>query len=276
MVPENARLEGPVAKLAELKSQCRGPVFDGRVYRQAGVFVVTGLFSKAVIDPWLKAWSSFYQTTLQARKVNRFNPVSVNEEPPDALKAIYRNERLLDVAEQIFGPHIGLYNFRLVVKDKFSRGPVFRHQDIPYHMGFMNRASFFIPLSNVTQRNGAMSFFLGTHNFGYLGDAGELLDDLLPADWPCLTPELSPGDLVIMDSTLWHESGPHLDGEDRVLVDLHLQPASDPTSGEILRGEPVAEYKIPHFLRGKFFKRSRVTRLAELQSELDRLKADAG
>ena len=97
----------------------------------------------------------------------------------------------------------------------------------------MNRASFFVPLSNVTARNGAMTYFLGTHNFGYLGDAGEILDDILPADWPSVTPELSPGDLVVMDSALWHESGPHTDGEDRVLVDIHVQPASDPTSGEI-------------------------------------------
>ena len=276
MVSENARLEGPVAKLADLKPQCRGPVFDKNVYRQAGVFVIQGLFPPEVIEPWLQSWSSFYQTTLRERRVNRFNPVSVNEEPPDSLRAIYRSPALLDVAEQIFGRHLALYNFRLVVKDKFARGPVFRHQDIPYHTGQMSRASFFVPLSNVTSGNGGMTYFLGTHHFGYLGDAGEILDDILPADWPSVTPELSPGDLVVMDSAVWHESGPHTDGEDRVLVDIHLQPASDPTSVEILRGEPVAEYKIPHFLRGKLFKRSRVTRLAELQAELDRLKADAG
>lgn len=273
MVSENARLEGPVAKLAQLKSQCVGPIFDRDIYRQTGVFVVTGLFPSDVMTQWLAVWASFYET-LSARQVNRFNPVSINEEPPDALRAIYRHPALLDVAEQIFGSHVALYNFRFVVKDRFARGPVFRHQDIPYHTGLMNRASFFVPLSNVTKQNGAMTYHLGTHHFGYLGDAGELLEDILPADWPSLTPELAPGDVAIMDSAVWHESGPHTGGEDRVLVDIHLQPATDPTSGEILRGKPVAEYKIPHFLRGKLFKRSRVTRLTEMQAELDRLKSD--
>lgn len=276
MASENIRLEGPVTKLARLKSQCAGPRFDIDVYRQTGVFVVTGLFPTADMATWLAAWDTFAQSTLRERQVNRFNPVSVNEEPPDSLRAIYRHPALLDVAEQMFGPHVALYNFRFVVKDQFSRGPVFRHQDIPYHTGQMHRASFFVPLSKVTKLNGGMTYFLGTHNFGYLGDAGELLDDILPGDWPSLTPEMSPGDVAIMDSAVWHESGPHIDGEDRVLVDLHLQPASDPTSGEILRGDPVAEYKIPHFLRGKLFKRSRVSRLAELQAEVDRLKSDAG
>ncbi|MBI3860700.1 MAG: phytanoyl-CoA dioxygenase family protein [Planctomycetia bacterium] len=277
MASEQAHLEGPVARLIQLKSQCVGPRFDKDVYRQTGVFVVTGLFPPDHMATWLETWATFYQTTLHTRQVNRFNPVSVNEEPPDSLRAIYRHPALLDVAEQIFGLHIALYNFRFVVKDKFARGPVFRHQDIPYHTGQMHRASFFVPLSKVTKHNGGMTYFLGTHNFGYLGDAGELLDNIIPADWPSLTPEMSLGDVAIMDSAVWHESGPHTDGEDRVLVDIHLQPASDPTSGEILRGEPVAEYKIPHFLRGKLFKRSRVTRLAELQAEVDRLKnGDAG
>ena len=57
-----------------------------------------------------------------------------------------------------------------------------------------------------------------------------------------------------------------------MLVDIHVQPASDPSGLEILRGKRDAEYRIPHAFRGKVFKRSRVTRLAELQGELEELK----
>ncbi|HLJ12843.1 MAG TPA: phytanoyl-CoA dioxygenase family protein [Planctomycetaceae bacterium] len=270
----SARLQGPIAKLARLKTQCTGAVFDKHVFAEVGLFVVTGAFRPSTIEPWLRAWSAFAQSSLSARRVNAFNPVALNEEPPDELKAICRNKTLLDIAEQIFGPNIALYNFRLVVKDQYSRGPVFRHQDIPYHTGHMNRASFFVPLSKANRQNGGMTYFPGTHKFGYLGDAGELLDDILPGEWPSLTPDLVPGDLAIMDSALWHESGSFIEGEDRVLVDIHLQPASDPSSEEVLRGEFCGEYRIPPALRGKVFKRSRVTRLVELQAEVDRLKSE--
>jgi Phytanoyl-CoA dioxygenase (PhyH) len=265
------RLQGPVAKLAALKSQCTGSAFNREIYAQTGVYVVTGAFPTDAVGPWLSSWSDFYRTRLTERQVYRFNPVAVTEEPPEDLKAIYRDSRLLDIAEQIFGADIALYNFRILIKDKHSRGPIFRHHDLCYHMGYMNRASFFVPLSRANRGNGALSFILGTHHFGYLGDAGELLDAVLDPDWPILSPELSPGDLVVMHSALWHESGPHSQGEDRVMADICLQPASDPSGIEILRGEATSEYRIPEALRGKVFKRSRVSRLAELQSQVDAL-----
>ena len=265
------RLQGPVAELAALKSQCTGPAFNREIYTQTGVFVVTSAFPTDAVGPWLSSWSDFYQSRLTERQVYRFNPVAVTEEPPENLKAIYRNSRLLDIAERIFGPDIALYNFRILIKDKHSRGPVFRHQDLCYHTGHMDRASFFVPLSRANRSNGALTFVLGTHHFGYLGDAGEILDDVLDRDWPTLSPELSPGDLVVMHSALWHESGPHSQGEDRVMADICLQPAFDPSGIEILRGKATTEYRIPEALRGKVFKRSRVSRLAELQSQVDAL-----
>jgi len=268
---DGGRLQGPVAKLAALKSRCVGPVFNREIYAQTGVYVITGAFPTDTVGPWLSSWSAFYESRLNERQVYRFNPVAVTEEPPDELKAICRDRRLLDIAEQIFGPDIALYNFRFLIKDKHSRGPIFRHHDLCYHTGHMNRASFFVPLSRANGRNGALSFILGTHHFGYLGDAGQLLDAVLDPDWPILSPELSPGDLVVMHSALWHESGPHSAGEDRVMADICLQPASDPSGTEILRGKATTEYRIPESLRGKVFKRSRVSRLAELQSQVDAL-----
>ena len=47
--------------------------------------------------------------------------------------------------------------------------------------------------------------------------------------------------------------------------------ASDPSGIEILRGEATTEYRIPEVLCGKLFKRSGVSRLAELQSQVDAL-----
>ena len=55
------------------------------------------------------------------------------------------------------------------------------------------------------------------------------------------------------------------------MADIILQPASDPSGIEILRGQAATEYKIPAALRGKLFKRSRASRLVELQTQLDAL-----
>ena len=49
---------------------------------------------------------------------------------------------------------------------------------------FQNKMSMFLALSNVDKTNGAMTYYSGTHKFGYLGDAGIINENLLDKDWP--------------------------------------------------------------------------------------------
>ncbi len=268
------RLSGPITDLVALAPKCIASTFDKGVYGQAGVFVLRDAFPEEEVARWTAEWSRFRREQLSVRNVSRFNPVAVGEEPSEELRTIYRSSSLLDVAEQIFGPDIALYNFRFVIKDEHARAAVFKHQDICYHVGQTSRASFFVPLSRVNVKNGGMRFYLGTNHFGYLGDAGELSDDLIASDWPTLSPDLKPGDLAIMDSFTWHDSAPHVEGEDRVMADIHLQPAGDPSGIELLRGRDTAQYRLPREMRERLFKNSRVTRLRALQAEVDVLKGN--
>jgi hypothetical protein len=255
------------AFLAQLDS----PVFSPSHFEAAGVFVIRGVVESSTLARWQKLWDEFYTGRLQSqRKVNPYNPVAVDEQPPGELAEIYKYPLLLDVIEQAFGPDIALFNQRFVIKDHQSRGPVFLHSDFPYHLGFPRKASAFLALSPANAENGGMVFYPGTHHYGYLGDAGELDADFLDPDWPTLCPSLEPGDVALMNSCTWHRSGPHVSGPDRVLADIIYQPAGDPSSKELLRGQWQTDLFVDR--KKPMFKRSRVKRLEELQGQVDEFK----
>lgn len=256
------------SQIAELLPFCDAPVFDLEVYRSAGVFVVRQLFPGGTVAAWQAAWAEFQAIQLAARKVG-FNKVAVEEPLPDRLANLYDTPEHMAVARQIFGDDVGLYNHRFVIKDRFARDEVFLHQDYCYHLGFPAKASFFTPLSVCGRQNGSLEFFLGTHQYGYLGDAGEIDPERFPA-WPSFLPELEPGDLVVMNSSTWHRSGPHLGGPDRIVADTIIQPAHDPSTIKLICGEHGPVNQIDRSGDGNFFKRSRTTRLKELTAELAR------
>jgi hypothetical protein len=261
-------------RIRELLPQADGPVFDAEVFAQTGVFIIRNALPMADVAVWQDAWSDFYEGSLSSgRTVSKFNPVAVSEAPPPALEYVHRHPALLDVVEKAFGPDIGLFNQRFVIKDKFSRDPVFLHNDFGYHLGWPNKASAFVALSEVTPENGALTFFPGTHAFGYMGDVGEINGDWLDADWPTFTPSLQPGDFVLMNSMTWHYSSPHKGGADRILGDIIYQPASDPSSIALLRGQWQTEVFMTGISRDRFFTRSRGIMLQDQQKTIDALEA---
>jgi hypothetical protein len=74
-----------------------------------------------------------------------------------------------------------------------------------------------------------------------------------------------------MHSSLWHESGAHRSGVDRLLADIIVQPANDPSGIELLRGEWRTQ-RMTEKMRTAPLARSRVSRLSELEAEIARLK----
>jgi hypothetical protein len=116
-----------------------------------------------------------------------------------------------------------------------------------------------------------MAFYPGTHQLGYLGDAGEIDPDILDSDWPVISPSLEVGDVALMNSLTWHRSGPHVSGPDRVMADIIYQPASDPSGVALLRGEWRTEIFLKVRSNERLFKRSRTSMLKERQAKLDRL-----
>jgi hypothetical protein len=268
-------------KIRQLLPYLDSEVFSRAVFDQTGIFVVRKAIPQDIISTWQSEWNEFYKSQLSSgRNVNKFNPVSLDEALPPILAEMYRNPAILNVVEQAFGPDIALFNQRFVIKDQHSRGPVFLHQDSPYHLGWPTKASAFVALSQVTPENGGLVFYPGTHQFGYLGDAGEINADIIGSDWPTISPSLDPGDLALMSSLTWHQSGPHVGGPDRILADIIYQPANDPSGNVLLRGEWRTEVFLnkSSILSQPLFKRSRSSRLVEMQAKIEKLEhtAEAG
>jgi hypothetical protein len=260
-------------EVAQLAKYCDAHVFDTEVFRALGVFVVRGIFPLQTVTKWQAAWAAFQGDTLAARKVG-FNKVAVEEPLPPVLASMYESPEHRSIACHLFGEDVGLYNHRFVIKDQYARDPVFLHQDYCYHLGFPNKASFFVPLSLCGRENGGLEFFLGTHQYGYLGDAGEIDQNAFPS-WPSILPELRPGDLVVMNSLTWHRSGPHVSGPDRILADTILQPAYDPSSVAVIFGDDRWAIRIDPAKKEELFKRSRTSKIKELSTEVEALKAVA-
>ncbi len=242
--------------------------FDPAVYAQTGVFVMRNAIPADVVRTWQDAWRVFYDAKLRdGRDVSARNPVSLTEDLPDTLAYMYREPVFANTVRQIFGEHVALYNHRFVIKDRFSPAKVFLHQDSCYHLGNLNKCSLFVPLSDVNEGNGAMSFHPGSHKLGVLGDAGEIDPAAFDIQWPRITPELAPGDFVVMNSALWHESCPNTSGVDRILADTIVQPADDPTGIDLLCGEWQTDifYSIKNHYR--YFKSSRILKLIKYEKE---------
>ena len=241
------------------------------IYRETGFFIVRQAIPEDRIRLWQREWNRFYRGELAGdRTVDRFNPVHLHEKLPPVLAEIHKCAELLDVMQLLY-PDLALFMQRFVIKDHNSRTPVFAHNDFCYDYGWPEKTTVFIPLSVSNKENGGISFYPGTHHFGYLGDAGELNTEIIGPDWPLVCPTLEPGDIALCHTCTWHCSPPHVSGPDRILVQATFQPASDPSSTALLRGEWRTRYRLSALPRDKFFVRCRSSRLRELQAKVDQI-----
>jgi hypothetical protein len=243
------------------KDKIESNIFDKSVYDITGIFIMKNVIPNNIISEWQSEWGAFYESLGDSRTVNASNPVSLKETLPTKLAVMYRNEILVNTAKLVHGENVALYNHRFVIKDKFSLDNVMLHNDSCYHLGYLNKCSFFVPLSISNKDNGGLTFHLGTHKYGYLGDAGEINPNSFDVTWPKVTPEVRPGDFIIMNSSLWHESGPNVSKIDRILADIHYQPANDPTGKELLSGEWKTDFFYSMEDPTKYFVNSRILKL---------------
>ncbi len=265
-----------IGDIRSLISKADSQTFDPEIYRETGFFVVRNVVPQDQVELWQEQWQAFYQRSLNGkRKVNPFNPVHVHEAPPEALANIHANPAILDVLEKLY-PDLAIFMQRFVIKDSNSRTPVFTHGDFAYDYGWPEKTTCFIPLSPSNARNGGISFYPGTHHFGYMGDAGEVNTGLLNPDWPLICPELTPGDIALCHTCTWHCSPAFESGPDRVLVQATYQPSSDPSSTALLRGEWRVRYRLSDVPRDQFFTRCRSSRMRELQAQIDQQGVKVG
>jgi len=245
-------------------------VIDPVLFERTGVAIVRGAFNPSEIAPYVELWDSHHGVSSnQQREIeNKNNPVEVKKLPRE-LYDLCQSKNIVDKISAVFGDNIGLYQKRFVVKDKSSAGSVILHQDSGYHVGTFNKASVFLALKPVNAQNGAMYLYPGTHQFGYLGDAGSINPEILPAGWPKVTPELEPGDFLLMKSLTWHGSGPYISGNDRVMTDFIYQCAKDPSTKEIVSGNRGWTHSFLTQNRHGIFQSCRSSKLREISGVLN-------
>lgn len=237
-------------------------IFDIDIYNKTGVFVLRNYISNDVIQIWQTQWNEFYTNVLQHRVVDSANPVNVAQLPIDSeLSTMYLNDRIINLAKQIHGDDVALYNHRFVIKDKLNINKVMLHQDSAYHLGNLNKCSFFIPIFPVGPFNGGLEFYPGTHAYGYLGDAGEINIDAFEHKWKQIAPTVNPGDIIIMNSHIWHGSPINSSDTNRIVVDIITQPADDPTGEILLAGEWKTRLRYSKNNPIQYFKNSRILKI---------------
>ncbi len=243
---------------------------DVENFKATGVAIVRGAVPTGKMSEWNELWDEHRRQTLGASRTleNVHNPVEIKK-LPDELLNISSSEHIINHIKPVFGENIGLFHKRFVVKDSNSKGAVILHQDSGYHVGSFEKASVFLALKPVNEANGAMYLLPGTHRFGYLGDAGAINREVLPEDWPVITPTLEPGDFMLMNSLVWHGSGPFHEGNERVMTDFIYQPSTDPSTIETVAGEGGWNGSFLTEARDEIFLQCRSSKLREIRGILD-------
>jgi hypothetical protein len=102
---------------------------------------------------------------------------------------------------------------------------------------------------------------------------GEINETLLPVDYPRITPNADPGDILIMHSSTWHESSQSKNLKDRVYLEVHLRPIDEPTKRWEISGKRASGW-ILNASADQIFKDSRTQRIRRLAAELKNIKPE--
>jgi len=198
---------------------------DLRDYERDGYQVIRGVFDPAEVRTFRSAWEEIKSDLDRGVGPMQREARFIFGTLPDPLGRIYGDRRLATIASRVLGPDVALYFSRLMVKDAGWNGDVATHQDAPYFHGTVDKLSILLPLQDQTEASGGLQFVAGSHRLGHLGIRGTIL--ISDFDLPVRAPVLAAGDICLMNFLTWHFSEPNLSGDDRVLMQLAYQPATD-------------------------------------------------
>lgn len=250
----------PTTMLNELT---KASAYDGgglnkEILEKYGVYIIRNAISLDVISKYIDRYADYKKSELFDRNSKHLTEVRISDGNP-LLELLYEKD-FLNLGGELFPGGVGIYNIRIVKKDATDVSPVFLHQDVGYQYGSFDRYSFFIPLSRCSKENGGLTFVPGSHKFGYLGDVGAIKDSLIPDELKVITPTVNVGDIVIMNSFVWHRSGANEDKTERVYYDIHLNSSNDPASKYVLVKDDARDYVL-NYANDKIFENSRLQRL---------------
>jgi ectoine hydroxylase-related dioxygenase (phytanoyl-CoA dioxygenase family) len=202
------------------------------------------------------------------KKAVPFHPTRIETENAILLHKLVNRRKLKQLFESgaFFDGNVSVDWPLIFRKDKENVKKVVLHNDIDYMAGASEAYSFFFALTDANPSNGGLIIYPATHNFGSLGDAGELNADVLPDGYPFIRTDLRPGDLLIMHSAIWHCSDANFTGNDRVYLELKVKAGTDPTANVLVSGGSTSEFK-NRIRKDLLFVNSREQRLKALYNE---------
>jgi hypothetical protein len=210
----------------DLLSALVEPSFDMVAYRRNGVQIIKGFFEPELTERF-KALGAKIVEDARSGRVTRSAQFAIGVDL-DAEARLFESAKLRAVATEVLGEQIGQTYTRVLMKDKAFQSSIGAHQDWPYFGGDTRKLNVFVPLTPCGSHNGMIKFHIGSHVLGPVerGDIDvERYPDLTP-----VVPELEVGDVLFADILTWHSSIKSLTDDDRIMIQLALQPLSDPSS----------------------------------------------
>jgi hypothetical protein len=244
---------------------------DFEILEKLGCFHLKNAIPKKVIDEFYNLYKNYLTSGLI--KKDHYHLTMVEIDNVEKMQRIINNSNFIDVASKFFDCRVGADFIRIVKKDSENFSKVFLHQDTGYQIGGFECYSLFIALTECDEHNGGLTLLPGTHNFGYLGDVGEINEALLPSDYPRITPNAEPGDILIMHSSIWHESAQSKNLKERVYLEVHIQPIDEPTTRWEISGKRSSGW-ILNASAEQIFKDSRTQRIRRLAAELKNIQSE--
>jgi hypothetical protein len=227
------------------------------------------VFPKSFSQDFVEKWYGYFNQSNSFEPYPRHASRMTLSNPEIALD-IVDNEFLVGLSANLFSGNAACDYPQIFRKNSEFKERVILHNDIMYMSGSQKRYSLFIALTPVCKSNGGLILYPGTHQLGLLGDAGELNRGALPHNFPTVCPDLQPGDAILMNSALWHESKENIDGTERVYLEIKLSDIDDPTAKIELCGKRKSQWRLPDDM-SSIFVNSRIQRIMKLMEKCDQL-----
>jgi hypothetical protein len=258
------------APLKELDRVIKSNLLSGKslnldLLKKFGVFIIKDLFNIEGIKELRSNYDELMRNGLISK--DEYHRTQVRIEGVNFFENFLKEKTLLSQMIKIFPEGFGLDFYRIVKKDKSNPEPVFLHSDACYNIGWYEAYSVFIPLSKCGPDNGGLSFYPGTNNFGHIGDAGGLAN-ILPDNYPVLSPEVDIGDAIIMHAGIWHKSPKFITGEARIYLELNFRSINDPAMKLPIYGIDRRDWVLKISVDDLFLD-SREQRIKKLYEKLD-------
>jgi len=202
---------------------------DLAAFRSTGVQKIGAFFEPELRERFAALGRDIADAT-RAGKINRnaqFAQVAaVNDDSLIATSA-----RLHQAAQTVLGDQVCWTSIRVLMKDRTFRSSIEVHQDWPYFGGDTRKLNVFIPLTRCRRENGMLVFYEGSHSVGPV-ERGAIDIDRYPEFTP-VCPTLEVGDVLFADFLTWHSSVEAIEDEDRIMLQVVLQPASDRSANNL-------------------------------------------